>query len=177
MFEDVLGAMARAGLVRLTSEVFEKDGRSIPYRKAGLLEDREDFEILMKEDVAPAPKAASEKRRRQRPRSAEKKEPPVPPMPASRRRCAIGGWRKRNGAAVPAFRIFSDKASSPGVHASRNCGAELLAIPGIGISIVEKYGAQLPGCCMRAALTSLGWGRRTTAPTWLLPLSVPAPAE
>ena len=53
-FEDLLGAMARAGLVRVTSEVFEKDGRSIPYRKAYLLADPESFELLMKADVAAA---------------------------------------------------------------------------------------------------------------------------
>ena len=35
-FEEVLGALARAGLVRLTSAVFEKDGKSIPYSKASL---------------------------------------------------------------------------------------------------------------------------------------------
>ena len=35
-FEDVLGALARAGLLRLTSAVFEKDGRSIAYSKASL---------------------------------------------------------------------------------------------------------------------------------------------
>jgi len=30
-FEDVLGAMARAGLARLSDAVFEKDGKQIPY--------------------------------------------------------------------------------------------------------------------------------------------------
>src|SRR5271163_755550 len=35
-FEEVLGAMARAGLVRLSDAVFEKDGKQIPYRKASL---------------------------------------------------------------------------------------------------------------------------------------------
>ena len=33
-FEQVLGALARAGLVRLVEAVFEKDGKAIPYRKA-----------------------------------------------------------------------------------------------------------------------------------------------
>ena len=35
-FEEVLGAMARAGLVRLSDAVFEKDGKQIPYRKVSL---------------------------------------------------------------------------------------------------------------------------------------------
>jgi DNA topoisomerase-3 len=51
-FEDLLGAMARSGMVRLTDEVFEKDGKSIPYRKAYLVSDREPTEILMRADAA-----------------------------------------------------------------------------------------------------------------------------
>ena len=35
-FEEVLGAMARAGLVRLSDAVFEKDGKQIPYRRVSL---------------------------------------------------------------------------------------------------------------------------------------------
>jgi hypothetical protein len=35
-FEEVLGAMARAGLVRLSDAVFENDGKQIPYRKVSL---------------------------------------------------------------------------------------------------------------------------------------------
>ncbi len=40
-FEELLGAMARAGLVRLTDAVFEKDGKQIPFRKAHLTRDAE----------------------------------------------------------------------------------------------------------------------------------------
>jgi hypothetical protein len=36
-FEEVLGAMARAGIVRLLDEIFEQNGRAIPYRKVGLI--------------------------------------------------------------------------------------------------------------------------------------------
>ena len=35
-FEEVLGASARAGLLQLTDETFQKDGKQIPYRKATL---------------------------------------------------------------------------------------------------------------------------------------------
>ena len=38
-YEEVLGAMARAGMLHLTDAVFEKDGKSIPYRKASLTRD------------------------------------------------------------------------------------------------------------------------------------------
>ncbi len=35
-FEEVLGALARSGLIRVVESVFEKDGKSIPFRKATL---------------------------------------------------------------------------------------------------------------------------------------------
>jgi DNA topoisomerase-3 len=53
-FEDLLAAMARSGMVRLTDEVFEKDGKSIPYRRASLVTDQEPTGILMKADAADA---------------------------------------------------------------------------------------------------------------------------
>ena len=40
-FEELMGAMARAGLVRLVDAVFEKDGKQIPFRKASLTRDAE----------------------------------------------------------------------------------------------------------------------------------------
>jgi RecQ family ATP-dependent DNA helicase len=160
-FEDVLGAMARAGLVRLTSEVFEKDGKSIPYRKAAILDDREEFEILMKEAIAAAPKSRKGKKKKKEARGKYKREqktlveasatlsaprsarPSAPPDAGAE--AALRAWRlaeaKRRG--VPAFRIFSDKTLHALALVRPETAAELIAIPGIGISIVEKYGAQL----------------------------------
>ena len=39
-FEELIGAMARSGLVRLVDSVFEKDGKQIPYRYGQLDERR-----------------------------------------------------------------------------------------------------------------------------------------
>jgi DNA topoisomerase-3 len=54
-------------------------------------------------------------------------------------------WRlaeaKRRG--VPAFRILTDAALRAIVDARPATARELLALPGIGISFVEKYGAQV----------------------------------
>jgi DNA topoisomerase-3 len=54
-------------------------------------------------------------------------------------------WRlaeaKRRG--VPAFRIFSDQALKAVAARRPATAAELLAIPGLGIGTVEKYGAQI----------------------------------
>ena len=44
---------------------------------------------------------------------------------------------------VPAFRIMSDRVLLAIAQNQPRSAAELLAIPGIGIATVEKYGAQL----------------------------------
>ena len=58
---------------------------------------------------------------------------------------ALRSWRlaeaKRRG--VPAFRIISDQALRAMASRRPGTAGELLAIPGMGISTVEKYGAQI----------------------------------
>jgi superfamily II DNA helicase RecQ len=44
---------------------------------------------------------------------------------------------------VPAFRIMSDRVLAAIAGNHPRSAAELLAIPGIGIATVEKYGAQI----------------------------------
>ncbi len=162
-FEDVLGAMARLGLARLTDEVFEKDGRSIPYRKAylgsaaGELDEAAPLALLMKAEVKSGTPSKS-KTKRGKKKAAKKQalpqrapgskaKAPVAPQAAldSRIEDALRKWRlaeaKRRG--VPAFRVFTDQALKAIVERRPQTAAELLAIPGIGISTVEKYGATL----------------------------------
>ena len=58
---------------------------------------------------------------------------------------ALRAWRlseaRKRG--VPAFRIFTDKALHAIAERRPATAAELLAIPGIGISAIEKYGQQI----------------------------------
>ena len=165
-FEEILGAMARANFLRLANAVFEKDGKAIPYRKASLTPDGEALEeivagdLLMKDAALAASKArkgrkkkaaASSKARRSKKPAAV--PTPAPPRPADRPKLTpdssvedkLRQWRlaeaKRRG--IPAFRIFSDQTLKA-VAANRPAtAAELLAIPGLGIGTVEKYGAQI----------------------------------
>ena len=79
--------------------------------------------------------------------------PPAPPRPADRPKLApdsliegkLRQWRlaeaKRRG--LPAFRIFSDQTLKAVAERRPATAAELLAIPGLGIGTVEKYGAQI----------------------------------
>jgi DNA topoisomerase-3 len=131
--------------VRLTNEVFSKDGKNIPYRKVNLLDDREEFEILMKEEIARASTKGHKRKKKAAKGKPVLKATAVRATPDTGVATALRNWRleeaRRRG--VPAFRIFSDKALDAMASARPETAAELLAIPGIGISIVEKYGAQL----------------------------------
>jgi superfamily II DNA helicase RecQ len=149
-FEEVLGAMARGGLARLSDAVFEKDGRQIPYRTVSLtpagraVDKSTPVEFIMKATGAPL---ATRKR---------KKKAAVKTAPAPKRKRvpkgtdtgleeALRAWRlsEARRRSVPAFRIFSDQALRAIAEARPASAAELLAIPGIGISTVEKYGRHI----------------------------------
>ena len=58
---------------------------------------------------------------------------------------ALRAWRlseakRRN---IPAFRIFNDRALRGIAATGPKNDAELLAVPGIGMSMVKQYGAQI----------------------------------
>ncbi len=147
-FEELLGAMARAALIKLTDAVFEKDGKQIPYRKAHITRDGEAvdedtrLELMIRDTATAAEPATKRKAKKKRAKPAEARPAPVHD---SRLEEMLRAWRtgqaKRQG--VPAFRILSDKALVGIAEKRPRSAAELLAIPGIGIASVEKYGAQL----------------------------------
>jgi DNA topoisomerase-3 len=76
------------------------------------------------------------------PRSA-----PTPPPAAQQTSIekALRDWRlgeaKRRG--VPAFRILTDRALQAIAAQQPETTRELLEVPGVGLSIVEKYGARI----------------------------------
>ena len=160
-FEDLLGAMARAGLAQLSDAVFEKDGRQIPYRTvrltpAGLAADEtKPIELILKDAAAlpakrkrkrksaakprPEPSRASEPSRAQR---APRKRAVAPDAAVEE---ALHAWRLQEARrlGVPAFRVFSDQALRAIAERRPATAAELLAVPGIGMSAVEKYGRHI----------------------------------
>jgi superfamily II DNA helicase RecQ len=150
--EEILGAMARANFVRLINAVFEKDGKSIPYRKASLTRDGEALEEILPSDLLMKDAALTvtkprKGRKKATAAKAKKKQPPKHPDDAASSGIedALRRWRlaeaKRRG--VPAFRIFSDQVLKAVAAQRPATAAELLSIPGIGIATVEKYGAQI----------------------------------
>jgi DNA topoisomerase-3 len=89
--------------------------------------------------------AAKKLKRPKKPVAAKKQKRTPAPEPPDRLEEALRAWRlaeakRRN---VPAFRIMGDQALRSIASKRPATAQELLAIPGIGISIVEKYGAQI----------------------------------
>ena len=148
-FEDVLGAMARAGLVRLSDAVFEKDGRQIPYRYVEITPEGESvdentpIDFVMNQVIS----GVRTRKRKTRPAKHEKaaKAKQAAPADVSRLEAALRAWRlaeaRRLG--VPAFRIFSDNTLLALAKARPRSAADLLAVPGIGLKTVERYAAQI----------------------------------
>jgi superfamily II DNA helicase RecQ len=153
-FEDVLGAMARAGLARIASATFEKDGQSIPYRKIVLtpageaIEEGEEPEFQMKvavESTARKRKGKAKAKKKAKPARGKATRDSQSKATGDGLADALRAWRlaeaKRRG--VPAFRIFNDAALEAIAEARPSSAAELLEVPGIGLKAVENYGAAI----------------------------------
>jgi DNA topoisomerase-3 len=184
-FEDILEAMARAALVQITEATFEKDGRTVPFRKVHLTRDGmeagEDLSVLMPVELAAVPRAsrASKSKKKKEKVAAAPKAAPKPAAKAARKarkpapvhtgepveaprqqlparaaliESAIRAWRvaeaKKKG--VPAFRILTDRVVRAIAESEPTNTHELLAVPGITLSTVEKYGATLFRLLQRA---------------------------
>jgi superfamily II DNA helicase RecQ len=159
-FEDVFGAMARAGVARLSDAVFEKDGKKIPYRTVTLTptgraaNKATPIEFIMKDTSASTTKRRRKKKTPTSPKRKTnialkagpkmKRTPAGSPVEEALRTLRLLEARRRG---VPAFRIFNDQTLRAIAQMRPAKAAELIAIPGIGVSAVEKYGRQIYRIC------------------------------
>ena len=138
-FERIMAGLARAGLVELSNEVFEKDGRSIPYKSASItgegLQAHAAPQFLIAEQIeaefaTPRKKAAAKQKK------ARREQPGSPLLDALKK------WRlveaKKHG--LPAFRVLTDKALYAVAEDLPSDDEDLLAISGISERIVKQYG-------------------------------------
>jgi DNA topoisomerase III len=146
-FEEVLGAMARAELLAFTDAVFETQGKRVPYRNVSILPAGLNFNesqahlFVMKDVAAPGAAPKRSKKRTASPAAS----PAAPPERQARLEQALRAWRlteakRRN---MPAFRIFGDRTLRNIASTCPGSDSALLAVPGVGMGIVEKYGAQI----------------------------------
>lgn len=137
-FEQLLAAMARAELIELKDEIFHKDGRDIPFRRALFIQAPEDFDLNIREEAGRS--RGSRETRRATKKVAKPKVAADDPVFA-----ALKKWRleqaKKQG--VPAFRILGDRVLQEVVSDRPTDEEELLAVTGLGPRLVERYGASI----------------------------------
>ncbi|HLJ88720.1 MAG TPA: ATP-dependent DNA helicase RecQ [Candidatus Angelobacter sp.] len=164
-FEEVLGAMARAGLVTISDTVFEKDGKQIPYRKVSLTDiadtvDRSTpIEFTMKKAPPGSGKRVAHRKTVlvEKHKQADAAKMPTQLKPQARVTTHVGSGENSSAEArlrawrlaeaqkrrMPAFRIFGDKTlRAIAVRRPKN-SRDLLAISGVGARIVEQYGTHI----------------------------------
>jgi len=157
-FEELLRAMAGGGWLRIEEATFEKDGRSIAYRKAILtgaaMEHPDDapLEFLLSE--TPEGKGRARAKSSGRTRSAERPRSDAAASASPSPRAAavednLRRWRldeaRENG--VPAFCVLSNKALRAIAEQLPTTHRELLAISGIGSIKAEKFGNAICRIC------------------------------
>lgn len=146
-FEELLGALARAGLMQFEDKVFEKDGKQIPYRLASLTiagfeaSQAGDAEFLMKEEVGPAGRRSRLKRERKT-KAVQKRASKTLSQAEIGIEKALRAWRlaeaKKRG--IPAFRILTDQVLHSMAEDRPASDEDLLSISGVGLATVKKYG-------------------------------------
>jgi superfamily II DNA helicase RecQ len=161
-FEEVLGAMARAELLTFADAVFEKQGKQIPYRTVSLtpagrnVDETMPLLFVMKDAGRPVPKRKRKKisskskasprtTARTQSRQADTRAAGSERQPQIRIEQVLRAWRlsEAKHRKIPAFRVFGDRALRGIATTCPHNDAELLAVPGIGMSIVKKYGAHI----------------------------------
>jgi superfamily II DNA helicase RecQ len=151
-FEDLVGAMAAAGLVLLEDATFEKNDRIISYRKVTLtregykLSEQTPLELLLTERARDQERVKPKRRS-----SAACKQPD--PVSFSPEEVALEeklrAWRLAEARKLrrPAFCVFSDRTLRAIVQARPTTPEGLLAVEGIGPARAEMFGQDILQIC------------------------------
>ncbi|HQZ64463.1 MAG TPA: ATP-dependent DNA helicase RecQ, partial [Planctomycetaceae bacterium] len=165
-FEAIVSAMLRSGMVSSRLDVFEKDGKKIPFHRLALTPLGEKanagtlaaIQIPAKvETQKKGPRSRSAAKPRAKSKTPDKSKTPAKSKPRSKKNAplasprigridaALRAWRKAEATKkrVPAFRIMTDKVLL-GIAATRpENETALLAVPGAGPSLVNKHGGKI----------------------------------
>jgi superfamily II DNA helicase RecQ len=148
-FEDLLGSLARAGLLQLQDASFEKDGKEIPYRVARLSKAKPDenalAEVLMKEEVGPDAADKRKRRKKEFPQASGAAAENLTDPASQRIEDELKVWRtaKAKERGIPPYCVFSNQVMRNIAVARPGINEELLAIPGIGPTIIRTYGEEI----------------------------------
>ncbi|MBX3214029.1 MAG: DNA topoisomerase 3 [Labilithrix sp.] len=153
--EHILGALARAGAVRIVGDEFEKDGATIAFQRVWLGKGEGAADQGLRMLVTPPP---SKKGRRAKTRGAKRgaraKAPSAKRTSSSARapastgsplESALRAWRSTEAKKrrVPAFRVLTDRTLLGIAETRPESEAQLLAVSGMGMALLAKYGKVL----------------------------------
>jgi len=153
-FERVLSALARARMIEVFQSEFEKDGKTISFRKVHLLQAGKaaKAKALAEVEIDGDPIGAARKQKRgAKPRTKSTESPafisddPSSPSEMPKLFEDLRAWRlveaRKKG--VPAFRILSDRVLYAICENLPENEGSLLRVPGIGPKLVAQYGEKL----------------------------------
>jgi DNA topoisomerase-3 len=148
--EDLLGGLARAGLVEVTEDSFEKDGRTIRFSRATLTRAGARADAELGVPLLGQQRSAGSGRKTRPGRSSRRAggRATAPAPPASPGLvAALKAWRlaEARRRRVPAFRILTDRTLLGIAAAAPKTEEELLAVSGMGPTLVRKHGARILG--------------------------------
>jgi RecQ family ATP-dependent DNA helicase len=168
-FESLLGVLAAAGLVSIDEAVFEKEGRSINYRKVSLTRDGEDIEdtvlaeLKLKEGpavTATRKTAPKQKQPKQRQNATGNSPANSSPSEAAPEEAELTGpaaelyeklrvWRLEEATklGVRAFHILGNRTLRAVALNQPRTLSELTAIPGIGPGKTANFGPAICQIC------------------------------
>jgi RecQ family ATP-dependent DNA helicase len=152
-FDDVLGALAAAGLVRIEEASFEKDGKPVNYRKAALTREGDEFIEGSALDLSLRERASRDAQKRSKPAKAREKPPAALTPESAALEERLKEWRlaiaKKEG--KPAFFVFGDSVLRSIAHARPRNLTALAAIHGVGAAKLERFGADVCRLCTESA--------------------------
>jgi DNA topoisomerase-3 len=151
-FERVLSALVRARYVEIFQSEFEKDGKTISFRKVHLLaagkkaKEKELSEVEIDGDPMGSARASS--RGKKKPRAAKREAPTLAPSESGSKLFEdLRAWRlsEAREKGVPAFRILSDRVLRAICEDRPTTEDALLEVSGMGPKLVRQYGEGLLG--------------------------------
>ena len=138
-FEHVLGGLARAGIVRLEDDAFDKDGASIAFQRVYLTRESRTVPSSLPMVQSPEPSARRERRGREKRQPVRDYGATAPSELVEQLRAwRLTEARKRG---IPAFRILTDRTMYEIATARPHDEQTLLSVAGVGPALVSKYGA------------------------------------
>jgi DNA topoisomerase III len=170
-FEDLVTALARAALIEISEDSFEKEEHLVAFRRLHLTplgrDAQQASEIIQNQLRVPEKQLPKQKRKRKPRKTASENKPSVakPAKPRKTRTkeeprkelpqevvpasialiSALKAWRlqKAHRTRVPAFRVLTDRVVTAIATRKPKTDEELLTISGFGYKLLEKYGSDI----------------------------------